>query len=370
MPFYFRKSVSAGPFRFNFSRGGVGMSVGVKGLRVGTGPRGHYIHAGYGGVYYRSSISPAGQKEQKIVPPSDRPQTTVDGVEMVEIESGSVLQMRAANFAEILNDLNIKASKLPLSRIVAWVGVAFGFVLLAVNSVSAIATWIVTIPAWIAARWLDSYRRKTVLFYELESDAAKAYERLTEAFDLLIGCAGKWHIRSGGTVRDLTTWKRNAGATHIVDKKPTTLDFSLPLTVASNITPPCAHVGDQVLYFLPDVVLVIHGKEIGAIDYNDLKLHWQESNFIEEGSVPADAKIVGQTWKHPNKSGGPDRRYRDNWQIPICRYEALHLSSASGLNELLEFSRTTVCAPLATAVRGLATINGPCVVPDRLLPAE
>ncbi|WP_409063186.1 DUF4236 domain-containing protein [Brucella sp. 1315] len=27
MPFYIRKSVSAGPFRFNFSKGGVGVSV-------------------------------------------------------------------------------------------------------------------------------------------------------------------------------------------------------------------------------------------------------------------------------------------------------------------------------------------------------
>lgn len=38
MPSYFRKSVRAGPFRFNFSSGGVSASVGVKGLRVGTGP--------------------------------------------------------------------------------------------------------------------------------------------------------------------------------------------------------------------------------------------------------------------------------------------------------------------------------------------
>ena len=51
MPFYLRKSISAGPFRFNFSKGGVGALIGVRGLRIGTGPRGHYVHAGRGGVY-------------------------------------------------------------------------------------------------------------------------------------------------------------------------------------------------------------------------------------------------------------------------------------------------------------------------------
>jgi hypothetical protein len=49
MPFYLRKSISAGPFRFNLSSSGIGLSVGVKGVRIGTGPRGHYVHAGRGG---------------------------------------------------------------------------------------------------------------------------------------------------------------------------------------------------------------------------------------------------------------------------------------------------------------------------------
>ena len=44
----FRKSISAGPVRFNLSGSGIGMSVGVKGLRVGTGPRGGYVRAGRG----------------------------------------------------------------------------------------------------------------------------------------------------------------------------------------------------------------------------------------------------------------------------------------------------------------------------------
>ncbi len=40
MGWYFRRSVKFGPLRLNFSKSGVGYSYGVKGLRVGTGPRG------------------------------------------------------------------------------------------------------------------------------------------------------------------------------------------------------------------------------------------------------------------------------------------------------------------------------------------
>ena len=62
MPFYLRKSISAGPFRFNLSKSGVGLSVGVKGLRVGTGPRGHYVQAGRGGLYYRAQLAVADRR--------------------------------------------------------------------------------------------------------------------------------------------------------------------------------------------------------------------------------------------------------------------------------------------------------------------
>jgi hypothetical protein len=54
--FYIRKAFRFGPFRINVSKSGVGASVGVKGLRVSTGPRGTELHAGRGGVYYREKL--------------------------------------------------------------------------------------------------------------------------------------------------------------------------------------------------------------------------------------------------------------------------------------------------------------------------
>ena len=42
----FHSSISSGPFRLNFSKSGVGVSVGVRGLRVGAGPRGTYVRTG------------------------------------------------------------------------------------------------------------------------------------------------------------------------------------------------------------------------------------------------------------------------------------------------------------------------------------
>ena len=123
MPFYFRKSISAGPFRFNFSQAGVGVSVGVKGLRLGTGPRGHYVHAGRGGVYYRASLGRAGEKRSSPSPSLVQPEGSVHdfapyaGVDMIEVESGDVHAMKSEALNDLLNEINEKQRQLSAATV-------------------------------------------------------------------------------------------------------------------------------------------------------------------------------------------------------------------------------------------------------------
>jgi hypothetical protein len=61
MGLFFRRSTRVGPFRLNFSRSGVGASVGVKGARVTVTPRGTtYVTVGSHGLYYRKTLSNRG----------------------------------------------------------------------------------------------------------------------------------------------------------------------------------------------------------------------------------------------------------------------------------------------------------------------
>jgi hypothetical protein len=68
---YLRKSLKLGPLRINLSKSGLGGSVGVKGLRVGTGPRGRYLHAGREGLYYRTSLEEPAPGSQSIREPTE-----------------------------------------------------------------------------------------------------------------------------------------------------------------------------------------------------------------------------------------------------------------------------------------------------------
>lgn len=358
MPFYFRKSVSAGPFRFNFSKSGVGVSVGVRGLRIGTGPRGHYIHAGSNGFYYRASLG------RTSVPPRSRPAPpnlppppaqAPAGVNMVEIDSANVLALQDETFGDLLKELNEKASQARLSVIVPTLLGIVGFGAAYIIGSQVIWLVILALPGWLLGRWLDSYKRTSVLFYDLEGEQQGRYSKLTDAFDNLMSCAGKWHVEAQGRIYDLMTRKRSALATNLVRKKNTKVTYELPAVIKSNITPPLIQAGRQTLYFLPDVVLIAEGNRFGAVSYSDLRIDTQPSRFIEDGRVPSDAQVVDYTWQYANKNGGPDRRFNNNRQIPICLYDSLQLSSPSGLNELFEFSRTGVADGLAAAAEEMHT---------------
>jgi hypothetical protein len=373
MPFYLRKTVSAGPFRFNLSNSGVGVSVGVKGLRLGTGPRGHYVHAGRGGLYYRASLGATrSSSAPQHASPSPHATTYAEQgrVTMIEVQSGDVAAMRDATVTDLVDDLNKKQAQIPL-RIVA-VCCPVLVVMLALLQLqlhtSGQSVWVIvgsvaflmTLPAWAVGEWFDSYKRSSVLLYNLEEEAsAAAYRKVTEGFDALAACHGKWHIASGGAVRDLTTWKRNAGAAHLVNRRIANLAYSLPKVLRSNVTPPAITLGGTAFFFLPDVILVKRGGRFGTVGYDDLQVRTQTSRFIEDGTPVADAEIVGHTWKHPNKGGGPDRRFRDNRQLPICLYDAIHLSSGSGLNELMEFSRTGLVQLFSAALHDLSHRQAP-----------
>src|SRR6202035_2913509 len=69
MGFYIRKAFNFGPFRLNLSKKGIGTSVGVKGLRISSGPRGTELHAGRYGLYYREKLADAPATPESYLPP-------------------------------------------------------------------------------------------------------------------------------------------------------------------------------------------------------------------------------------------------------------------------------------------------------------
>lgn len=355
MGFYLRKSISVGPFRFNLSKSGVGISAGIKGLRFGTGPRGNYVHMGRGGLYYRATLPSSSPSQQRPQPTNSSDSVIPSGTHapLEEIESADISQIADSSSQELLSELNQKRNKMRLWPIAV---TASAFILFFGLS-SAWPNWLllVTLVAGITLTYIafshDKLAKTVVLFYDFDPEMEDVYGQLHSAAEKIAGCSSAWHIEAQGDVHDR---KYHAGASSLVRRKTTFIRKAEPPYVKSNIETIAIGVGRQTLHFFPDRVLVYDSNGVGAVGYQELRINVKPSRFIEDGTPPHDAKVVDRTWKYVNKSGGPDRRFKDNRELPICLYDEISLSSQTGLNELLQISRCDIAGAFADAISALA----------------
>jgi len=193
----------------------------------------------------------------------------------------------------------------------------------------------------------DVLAKTIVLFYNFDPDMENAYGQLHSCAERLADCAAAWHIEAAGKVYDR---KYHAGASNLVRRKSTFIRKAEPPYVKTNIETIAVGVGRQTLHFFPERVLVYDRNGVGAVDYKELRVNVAVTKFIESESVPEDAQVVGKTWKYVNKSGAPDRRFKDNKELPVCLYEEISLTSQSGLHEVLQVSRCGVGENFAEAI--------------------
>ena len=63
--------------------------------------------------------------------------------------------------------------------------------------------------------------------------------------------------------------------------------------------------------------------------------------------------MVDRTWRYVNKRGGPDRRFKDNRELPIALYEEITFTSESGLNEVVQVSQTGLGSAVAQSLEAM-----------------
>ena len=344
----YRRSVPLGPFRVNLSTRGLGLSAGIPGIRVGSGPRGSYIHVGGGGLHYRARLGSPRTSRPRAQPAIHS--LPITGIP-VEIESADVSQLVDTSSDALLKEIAEKHAKIRFAAVIGWSTVLLVPILSAALKpwTAALATALL-IVGYIQLRRLDASRKTVTLDYGFDPAQAQGWSTFEQSFLALTSSRVVWHLASRAQNLDL---KRSAGASQSVSRQCIGLARYLPRFFKCNVIPAVMPAGKQQLYFFPDRILVFHGSRVGAVPYSDLQVAASTSKFVEEGAVPTDSVVVGQTWKYINKSGGPDRRFKDNRQIPVVEYGHLRLTSASGLQEEFQTSRRDAPAVFAQGIQAI-----------------
>jgi hypothetical protein len=317
------------------------MSVGIPGLRIGTGPRGAYISGGVAGFRYRQSL---GGKQRVQQAPSARPVRVRGTPEFVapndpnvvattDHETKNVLELRDSTSDALLQSMNEQRHKTDWWPITLGVlGVLFLFLL------NLGATWPEGVHLGIFAlfagvffwvRWRDKMRKLTVLFYEPDAATNQLYSALSSG---LQQAAGAVKLKSVANTSRYGDTKYSGGATEGLKFAGASLSLGQAPGVVANVDVPILKAGKTTLAFYPDRVLAFQGVAVGGVAYQRLQAVSVGTRFIESEGVPSDARVVDRTWQYVNKKGGPDKRFKNNRELPVCAYNQFNLSTPDGLD--------------------------------------
>lgn len=147
-----------------------------------------------------------------------------------------------------------------------------------------------------------------------------------------------WDVTSR---QDTDKYRQRTVADESVDRKPVlarehkTLEF-IKADVDNLYLP---NVNGADLYIYPTfIVLFKNYKEFSIHDLRQIDVTVTAQGFHEDRKVPKDVTIIGQTYKYTNKNGTPDKRYQNNYTIPIANYGNLSFQSEAGINDRYMFS--------------------------------
>ena len=323
------------------------MSAGVKGLRFGANGRGTYIHMGTGGLYYRQQFSYSHHRQYRN-----------SGIP-VKQASPSVLPSPAAHSYDLVQPIDVASSAADMEHVLRHFRPQMNAALIVGTSLSLLGLWTLTRSGWlgvivlIAAALVSIFITikypRDILVYNLEGLAQERFQSLVETFDSYFCSDRKWLYE---TLTPNFDWKRNAGASNLIKRAAATTTSSEDRRLRTNISIPRIQSGRTSVYLLPDVVVIREksGTPV-AVKYENLEIRYGCSNFIEEDGVPRDARVIGQTWKFVRKDGGPDRRFNNNRQIPICEYYHTMLVTAGGISRTFVQSRVADGPAFATLVQ-------------------
>lgn len=340
MGFRLRKSINlGGGFRINISKSGVGYSWGVPGYRITKTAKGKtrrtYSIPG-SGISYVSESSGKSNQKKKSPPPK-----ALSYENLRNEESSDIQNFRSAEHADLIKHIQ-RAINL---NTIALIG------LIIVGMFSFQLFFPLVILEIVAYLYFSLKVLPITLDYKFESDdISKTHNQRLEIWKQLNKSNKVWRVIQTARVKNK---KNAAGAGSQIKRELLKIQSNLPFFIKTNVEVITLKSSKESLIFLPDKILIQKKGNIGVLDYTDLKFDVYARGMIEypKKSEAKDAITLRQTWLHPNKDGGPDKRYKDNKLVPVYKYGCINLSSPQGLNFKIMASNATIVESLESIIK-------------------
>ncbi|HBA8604311.1 TPA: DUF4236 domain-containing protein [Escherichia coli] len=348
----FRQSFTLFPgVRLNVGKNGISTSIGVPGATVNVSK--HCVRATVGlpgsGLSYSANLAKFGgcntpqhehpaQPPQYYIPPAIDTMRPITSAGVEYLTSDSLMPLRDLIMAaheqrsEICADL-LAARELATKQsdeILKRKNSLFSFFYK--KRIAELEAELPTTRAEVIR--LEEWEEQTHIDVKFDAGnySKQTWANLERAFEKMARSAKIWDVTAE---RGVNQFVERTIAGRMVDRSPVKFDFSRnDLLKFEGQALRFGNINGEDILLYPGMALIPgRGSSFAIIDWKELELTGRGTRFHESDSVPHDAKVVGHTWAKTNKDGSPDKRFRENYQIPVALYGYLFFNTDSGLNE-------------------------------------
>ncbi|GIV96838.1 MAG: hypothetical protein KatS3mg057_1495 [Herpetosiphonaceae bacterium] len=361
MGWRFRKSVKIFPgVRLNISKRGISTTVGVRGASVTFGQRGTYLNIGLPGtgLSYRTRIdtpvpptpglaalpSAYSLPVQSPIPSPFTPQTEEPGAiksqNVEEVTSPGLYELRellisARNERNVLLQ-EIQTAAMEKQKIDArWVRLNRSFFARKFRKKAIAECREQGLEAQAKLAELEEQLKLCNISLSVDIDEAflNTYLKVVEYFRTLCGAHVIWDVTSSQYHDPFVT--RSTAAHHIRRTRVVFDTTPSPIIQAEYPVMHLANANGADIYIYPGFLMMVDNRTtaFALVDFREVQIEFIPVGFLEEEQVPGDTVIVDYAWARANKDGSRDRRFADNYQIPVVAYGNISIRSPSGVNE-------------------------------------
>lgn len=347
----FRKRVQVIPgLTINISKSGFSTTVGVRGASINVGKNGAFLNTSIPGtgLYDRKKINvlPASAKPQRVQSIPRNP--AVQESKRLEKPSNSYRLTpgnRQTSNLERLTPTEMHSFLAHLKQHLAQrIALKQEYKKLLLDELRA--QRLVRLSKWLIYGWFyKGHEQKMAEINALRNEVLEDWQMTHFALDSNINVSTSAHFQE--LLQTYTKWTHTHKIWDIVSQFPNNqgcYDFErqeiklnaqffegiqremMPLFFKNTF-------GTCVYVYQEFILISRHATLIAVAPLQSLKVTFEEVDFPEKSIVPNDTDIVGQTWVYTTKNGEPDRRYKNNPAISICRYALIHFTTAEGMLE-------------------------------------
>ncbi|KFC19313.1 DUF4236 domain-containing protein [Chryseobacterium sp. FH1] len=350
MAWSYRKRIKIIPgVHLNFGKSGISTSIGVKGASLNIKASGTRLNTNVLG--FSNSYKISGPSSQRTVPQSNStPQPSyaelsdnIFSADLHEITSQNMagikesILMAQQQKAELQTDLRKMKTALSYSKTKKIASYLFIYGLINKSIVPKLNEDINAQKEAIKETKLVIDNSAVNIDIQFDDPTKKKFDRLYNAFKNLSSSHRIWDITGAHYHNRVAT---RSSASKLVNRRDVKFGLrSLPIIQSNYEALYFQNINGADLYLYPTFVLMYtNDQNFAIVGIDELSLTFSSVSFTETSTVPRDSKVTSKTWAKVNKNGTPDKRFKNNYQIPVVRYGRLRFSNSTGVNEEYQIS--------------------------------